>query len=256
MTSPWSAPPPEGGSDWPPYQPPPQQGWSAYQAMPPREEFGVRRDLPVVVVLLLAFALVGVPAGLIWHQVSAQPVVLESAGGGFALPADMDNNYFGSDAAFFGITVLAGVATGAAGWAATRRRGPAVPVGIAVGGVIGSLVARAVGEAPVVNATLGRVCGTDVSYDSICAVYDGHLRIRSVSVLFGWALAAVGVHLFLTALVDRQRSRPVLHAPLPPWYTPVPGPLAGPGPYGPPSPTGPPGVPGTAPPPSWPSEPS
>jgi hypothetical protein len=221
MTSPLPWPPSQPsptGREWPTYQ---QQGhlpWPGYVSPPPRESYGVLRDLPVVAALVLLMALVGVPAGLLWHEVSAKPAAQETADGGFLLPANVDKNYFGGDAAFLAVTVVAGLATGALAWAVTRGRGPAAPVGIAVGGVVGSVVARAVGERPVINSTLDRVCGVDPSYADICTVYDGHLRLRSISVLVVWALAAVAVHLVLTAVMDRRNQ----HDPAPPagWYRP------------------------------------
>jgi hypothetical protein len=198
--------------------------WPGYLPPPPRESFGVLRDLPVVAAIVLLVAMLGVPAGLLWHQVSAKPAVLESANGDFELLANVDKNYFGTDAAFLGITAFAGLATGAVAWAATRRRGPAVPVGIAAAGLVGSVVARAVGERPVINATLDRACGVEAGYDAICAVYDGHLRVRSLSVLVGWALTAVAVHLVLTAVVDRRQQQhlPPPSAPWAGWYNPGP----------------------------------
>lgn len=224
MTSPWPPPPPPpSGRDWPPYETQQYAPWPGYTAPPPRESYGVVRDLPVVAALVLLVALFGIPAGLLWHQVSAKPAVFESADGGFALPADVDKNYFGTEAAFLAVTAAAGVATGALAWAATRGRGPAVPVGVAAGGILASLVARVVGERPVINATLASKCGVDPGYDSICTVYDGHLRLRSISVLVAWALTAVAVHLILTAVVDRRhRSAQPDPGPWAGWYNPGP----------------------------------
>jgi hypothetical protein len=230
MTSPWSSPPP-GGDGWPAYQPqqphPPQYApWPGYFTPPPRVDYGVRRDLPVGAAIVLMFALIGVPVGMLWHSVSARPAAVESADGGFQLPADVDKNYFGTDAAFFAITAAAGVVTGAAAWAATRNRGPVVPAAVAVGGVVASVVARAAGERPVTNATLARVCGVDHSYDTICQVYDGHLHVRAVSVMAAWALTAVAAHLVLTAVDSRRpaaSSAPVPPVPpVAPWYQPPP----------------------------------
>lgn len=198
--------------------------WPGYLPPPPRENFGVLRDLPIVAALVLLVALLGVPVGLLWHRLSARPAVLESANGDFELLANVDNNYFGTDAAFLAITAVAGLITGAVVWALTRRRGPTVPVGLAAAGIVGSLVARAVGERPVINATLGRECGVNADYRDICALYDGHLRVRSVSVLVAWALTAVALHLVLTAVIDRRprHALPPPSEPWPGWYNPGP----------------------------------
>jgi hypothetical protein len=228
MTSPWpphdyDAPPAPPAMPPPAIPPPATTGWTAYHQWPAqsppwnepvaggprrRADYGIQRDLPVALLIVLTLAVAGVLCGFLWHAVSARPHVIEGAGGSFQLPADTDKNYFGAEAAFLAVTAAAGLLTGLAVWQLGRRRGPAIPVATALGSAAGGVVTRAVGEAQQTNATLARVCGKDRGYDAICQVYNGHLHLRVAGLTLTWAIAALAVFLILSLIAARARARP------------------------------------------------
>jgi hypothetical protein len=166
-----------------------------------RESAGLRQDLPLAVVVLAVVAALGVPAGLLWHRLSSQPTVVDVPGGVSVLPST-DTGFFGVTAWFTGVTAAAGLLVGLVVWLVSRRRGPLIPVALVLGALAAALIARAVGERPVVSRALDGVCTAPQPQD-ICDVFDGHLRVDSPSALVVWALTALAVHLALTAVFDR-----------------------------------------------------
>lgn len=172
-----------------------------------RPDYGIRKALPVVAWIVMALVVAGVLGGLIWHAISPRPDVLEGAGGSFQLPADTDKNYFGAEASFFLVTAVAGMLSGFGAWTVGRRRGPAVATALAIGSVIAGVIARAVGEAQSTNATLVRACGNDAGFDSICQIYDGHLKLRVVGLVLMWAITALAMFLTLSYFSDRPARK-------------------------------------------------
>lgn len=222
MTSPWPPASPE-------FDPQAYSPWQHGLDRAPRSraDYGVRRDLGFAVLIVAALALTGIGVGFLWHAVSARPLVIESAGGGLGLPADTDKNYFGAEASFFAVTAIGGFVSGILAWFFGRRRGPAVAVAIAIGSVAAGLLVRAVGEGLPTNATLAKVCGHDPGYDSICAVYNGHLQLRVVGLTLTWAITSLAVFLTLSAIGGRTQREferwPVPWAPPGPSWPPPTG---------------------------------
>jgi hypothetical protein len=223
----WTPPPAPAPGTWPPpsaspgtWAPPPAPAPGAWESFPTpygdpvatgapfgtalrRESAGIRQDLPLAATVVVVVTALGVPAGLLWHRWSARPKVVEVQGGISVLPAT-DTGFFGVTAWFSGITAAVGIAVGLLVWLVSRRRGPLIPVALVLGGLAAAFVARMVGERPVVNRALDGVCAVPEPQD-ICDVFDGHLRVDSPSALVVWALAALAVHLALTALIDKPK---------------------------------------------------
>jgi hypothetical protein len=204
---PWSAP----AYQWP--AAPMPWGATAGYSPPPRPDYGVRRDLPLAALIVVALALVGVACGVLWHAISPRPLVVEGPDGSFQLLADADKSYFGAEAAFLGVTAAAGLLAGLVVWQLGRRRGPAIAAALAMGSAAGGVAARLVGEARETNATLARACGVDAGYDAICEVYRGHLHLRIPGLMLTSAIVALAVFLALSLVVDRPKWEPLNWAP-------------------------------------------
>lgn len=204
-TSPWPqhSPDPDPAIASPYQGAPSASDWYGGPQLSKRPDYGIRQALPVAAWIVLALVVAGVLGGLVWHAISPRPDVLEGAGGSFQLPADTDKNYFGAEASFLLVTTVAGMLSGFGAWTVGRRRGPAVATALAFGSVIAGLIARAVGEAQSTNATLVRSCGNDAGFDSICQIYDGHLKLRVVGLVLMWAITALAMFLTLSFFSDR-----------------------------------------------------
>jgi hypothetical protein len=118
--------------------------WERPPALPFRAAFGVR-DLRAAGVVALGAAVLGVPVGAIWAALAPHSSVTVTIEG--AVIADHRQEAFiGADATFAGIAVVTGLLLGIAAYLWRRRRGPWMAIGLAVGGIAGSLVAWWVGH--------------------------------------------------------------------------------------------------------------
>jgi hypothetical protein len=130
---PWATVPPAAGV--PPAPPP------ARPAPPP---WVTRRELRAAGLVVLTLVLVGVLAGLLWQAWTVRTQGFD-IGSGVIIP-DETEGWVGADAHFAIITGIVGVAAGLLAWRWRTVRGPAMVAGLAVGGVLGSLVAAWVGH--------------------------------------------------------------------------------------------------------------
>ncbi|HEY7145204.1 MAG TPA: hypothetical protein VH637_13245 [Streptosporangiaceae bacterium] len=110
------------------------------------------RPLPVIAAftaMVAGTAALGVITGLIWAAVAprAQLVVVSRGAAGVVNPET--SAFIVADAWFVGLTVIAGVVSGLAGYLlAVRRHGPVAMAGVLIGALAGSLLARWAGEQP------------------------------------------------------------------------------------------------------------
>ncbi|HTR71142.1 MAG TPA: hypothetical protein VMH41_13065 [Mycobacteriales bacterium] len=166
----------------------------------------------VVALVVTAFSLViGAGIGLIWPKVAPHVALAPAVNGSEAAAKAL----LGADMWFALLAIAAGVLA-VAGLVVTDRRGvggPGAVVGLAVGGVLGSLVAAQVGhrvEVGRTTATLHRLFPS-ISAHSV-AVIEGYfgfsLRMRSMIVV--WPLTAVILHGVVVALRSWREGRTTL----------------------------------------------
>jgi hypothetical protein len=169
---PWATVPP--AAEIPPLPPPtPPTPWLT------------RRELRAAGLVVLALVLVGVLAGLVWQvwTVRAQGF---NIGNGVIIP-DETEDWIGADAHFGIITGVIGLAAGLLAWRWRAVRGPAMVAALAVGGVLGSLIAAWVG-----HLTGG---GNHIVVANTNVVKQLPLSVRMNGLFLVQAIAALAVYL-------------------------------------------------------------
>ncbi|HEU0132402.1 MAG TPA: hypothetical protein VFQ85_15570 [Mycobacteriales bacterium] len=143
--------------------------------------------------------LLGAPVAFLWRWLAPTAVILHTASG--PQPAAPESNQvFATDGWFALVTLGVGVVVGVGAFLALRRRGPAVPVGLAAGGLLAALVTAAVGRRLVVDRLLYDYCRRP---DLHCFVYDGTLRLHALAAVVVWPVAALMTFALLTTF-DRK----------------------------------------------------
>jgi hypothetical protein len=167
------------------------------------------RTEALVAGLVVAYSVVlGGLVGLIWPKVAPHIRLVQAINGSEAatkalLGDDMWLALLGMIAGVVSVAVLAMIARDAGG-------GPGGVVGLAVGGVLGSLVAAHVGhlaQHPHVAAAL-RAAFPGITRGSVATIL-GYFdfKVRATAVLVAWPFAAVVVHAAAAALRYRRLAR-------------------------------------------------
>ncbi|MDH6109976.1 uncharacterized protein YqgC (DUF456 family) [Kitasatospora sp. MAP12-15] len=178
-------------------------------ALAPRPKAAVARrvgaELKVGAPVALACALLGVVMGLLWVWIAPEvPLIVQ---GHQVLYVDPEGEQrAGADSVFALLGAGIGIVTAVAAFLATRRRGGgiAVAVGLAVGGLVGSVVAWKLG------ITLGPT--SDV-VGHAKQVGDGHtfneaLALGAKGALLVWSMSAMVVLLGLSAAFGKREEEP------------------------------------------------
>jgi len=159
----------------------------------PGEE--LRAELVQASVAAIAVAVAGVLLGLLWLWLAPR-VSLISDGKAVYLKNSEGEDAIGAD----GVFVLAALAFGFVSAALTflfcRRGGVALVVGLAIGGVLGSVIAWRLGVwlGPSTDVVAhARQVGKGVAFDA-------PLKLNAKGALLAWSVAAMVVHLALTGL--------------------------------------------------------
>ena len=166
---------------------------TAAEAVPVAEE--VRAGLVAAVVTLLVAA----PVGLLWAALAPRVDVVVS-GTRVDLADSGSSAFIAADGSFLLAVALAGVVGGLLSWRLTRRPGPGVVLGLALGGLAAAYVAMVVGQ--------------QVGYDAVQTAVDGgvqgalelNLRLRAREALVGWPVGAL-VAFVLAALLRGRPAR-------------------------------------------------
>ncbi len=194
-------------------------------------------------VVLLAVAVAGFALGLLWVWLAPR-VPLVSDGTAVLLADSEGENAVGADGVFLLLGLAFGAVSALAVFLLRRGGGVAVVVGLALGGVLGSVLGWGTGTllGPTHDVVArARTVGEGVTFDA-------PLELHAYGVLLAWPVAAMAVHLALTALFGPRDPEPewdlTPYGPVPHWPAPPPGPAA---PHGPTPPRGSGPGPGSAP---------
>lgn len=161
---------------------------------------GIRAEIGLGVLVAAYSALLGAGVGLIWAATSPR-IQLGAAIDGSESAA---KPLIGDDVRLALLGIVAGLLVAATVLVAghRRERGPGEVLGLAVGGVLGALVAARVGELArhheMVKALAVAVPGVTSADTTRLLGYFG-FHVRATGVLMLWPIAAVGAHLLVTA---------------------------------------------------------
>ncbi len=106
----------------------------------------IRADLGSSVGLVVALALVGVPAGLLWWLLAPRAEYRITPDGPVVLGQPSEELLVADDAVFVLVLAATGLLCGAAAWRWRRRRGVATLLALAIGGTLSGVVASWLGE--------------------------------------------------------------------------------------------------------------
>ena len=104
----------------------------------------VLADVFAGILAAVVTVLVGAPVGLLWAAFAPRVDVLIAAGE-VQLVDTASSGFIAGDGAFLGAVALAGLVGGVLAWWLGRAHGPAVVIGLAVGGIAAAYVAMTVG---------------------------------------------------------------------------------------------------------------
>ncbi|MEU4498171.1 DUF2567 domain-containing protein [Streptomyces sp. NBC_00210] len=195
----------------PPHQPSPNNDdpWQSPPAAPyhvPGAEGGgadLKTDLRDAAVVLVAVAIAGVALGLLWLWLAPR-VPLISNGKAVFLKDTEGEEAVGADGTFALLALAFGAVSAAAVFWIRRRGGIALVVALALGGLLGSLLAWGIGEwfGPTDDVVAhARAVGEGVTFDA-------PLELKATGAVLAWPVAAMVVHLALTALFGPRDPEP------------------------------------------------
>lgn len=215
MTAPLT--PPHQPSPHDPWQTPPKGGGpggshlGTLPASPSPEQQELRTDLRRAAVVCVATTVLGVALGLLWLWLAPR-VPLVSDNTAVFLSDSEGEEAIGADGTFVLLALAFGAVCAGLAFLFHRRGGIPMVLGLAVGGVLGSLLAWQLGTrlGPTDDVVAhARAVGKGV-------VFDAPLELHAKGALLAWSLAAMAVHLGLTALFAPRDPEPewgVYHAP-------------------------------------------
>ncbi|MFI2433933.1 AAA family ATPase [Streptomyces sp. NPDC018693] len=204
MTAPLTpSPPPHEPSSqgaWPP----PSGGYPSVAAAPPRESLpeegpGMKTELREAAVVAVAVAVAGALLGLLWVWLAPRvPLVGDVVDGNWVvyLKDTEGEQAVGVDGTFTLLALGFGVVSGALVFLWRRRGGVPLVVGLGAGGLLGALLAWRVG------VWLGPAEDVLAQAKSVGkgVTFSAPLKLGAKGAVLAWPLAALMVHLGLTAL--------------------------------------------------------
>ncbi|MFF5568588.1 ABC transporter permease [Streptomyces sp. NPDC012623] len=196
----------------PPHQPPHDDPW---QSPPPGSspragaeadtegDFDVRAELRQGVTVLVAVVLAGLALGALWMWLAPR-VPLISDDTAVFLKDTEGEEAIAADGTFLLLALGFGVLSAVLVFLFRRRGGIAIVAGLAVGGVLGSVLAWKFGAwlGPTSDVVAhARAVGKGVTFDA-------PLELNAKGALLAWPVAAMVVHLALTALFGPRDPEP------------------------------------------------
>ncbi|GLF94213.1 DUF2567 domain-containing protein [Streptomyces yaizuensis] len=205
MTAPLTPPPPNQN----PWQAPPPPG--------PQTPGGLDRatELREGLLTLAVVTAAGVAMGLLWLWLAPR-VPLISDGKAVFLENSEGEGAVGADGVFALLGLGFGLVSAAGVFLWRRRGGIGLVVGLALGGLLGSLLAWRLGVwlGPTSDvAAHARSVGRGVTFDA-------PLELTAKGMVLAWPIAAMLTHLGLTALFTPRDPEPALPPPPPQWGPP------------------------------------
>jgi hypothetical protein len=137
--------------------------------------------------------------GLLWAAL-APPVTVRIASGDVELIGSPGDLFIAVDGYYLAAVLVAGAVGGFLSWRWAPAHGPAVVLGLTVGGLAAAWTAMIVGNL-VGNGSAAELVAAGASGRQEVAV-----RLRATSALLGWPIAALLTHLALTALRRTGRA--------------------------------------------------
>jgi cytochrome b len=180
--------------------------YPAAESGPPEEsEPGeeLRAELVQASVVAIAVAVAGVLLGLLWLWLAPR-VSLISDGKAVYLKNSEGEDAVGADGVFVLGALAFGLVSAAVTFLFCRRGGVALVVGLAIGGVLGSVIAWRLGVwlGPSTDVVAhARQVGKGVTFDA-------PLKLNAKGALLAWSVAAMVVHLALTGMFGPRDEEP------------------------------------------------
>jgi hypothetical protein len=159
----------------------------------------VRRELQLGVVIAAYSTLLGAVVGLVWEAGAPTVHLADAINGNEAAGKPL----IGDDIRLGLLGIVAGIIAAAVVLIVRRdrERGPGEVLGLAVGGLLGALVAARVGELARHHQTVSTIAkvvpGATSEQTSKILDYFG-FHVRATGVLLFWPIAAVAVHLLVS----------------------------------------------------------
>ncbi|AVZ72488.1 ABC transporter permease [Streptomyces lunaelactis] len=185
-----------------PWQSPPTGHAPAY-ATDAEETPDVRTELRDAAVVLVAVAIAGVALGLLWLWLAPRVPLISNDKAVFLKDTEGEEAV-GADGTFALLALGFGAVSAAAVFWFRRRGGIALVVALALGGLLGSLLAWGIGTwfGPTDDVVAhARAVGEGVTFDA-------PLELKAYGTLLAWPVAAMVVHLAVTALFGPRDPEP------------------------------------------------
>ena len=184
----WTTPDPRRTGPGPVFGVPP--------ADPRPDRPSVADDARAMALTVAVSVLLGAPVGLLWAAIAPRvPVVV--AGGDVNLAETYGDGFIAVDGYFFAAVVLSGLVGGLVAWWLGHLHGPAVVVGLALGGLAAAWVAMRVGEQVGLDALRAAVAAGEQGR------FDLSLDLKSTAALVGWPVTSLLAYLGASATTGR-----------------------------------------------------
>ncbi|MCL2555167.1 MAG: ABC transporter permease [Actinomycetia bacterium] len=181
----------------------------------------LRTEIARGALIALLVAVCGVALGLLWLWLAPR-IPMISDGQAVYLKDTEGEEAIGADGTFAAIAAVLGLVTAVLVFWRYRRGGVSVVVGLALGGLLASVIGWRIG------VWLGPP--TDIVAHAKAVgpkkVFDGPLELRAKSALVAWSAVAMLAHLCLTSAFGPRDPDPVPKAAPGPWGPPPPPPPA------------------------------
>jgi hypothetical protein len=172
---------------------------TALSAAPARTSPAWWQDAWAGLLTVAVTVLVGAPVGLLWAALAPR-VVVRIEGADVRLADTWSDGFIAVDGYYLAAVLLAGAVGGALSWWWADDHGPAVVVGLVVGGRLAAAVAMVVGS----------LVGDGSAADLVAAGAQGRqelgVRLRARTAVLGWPVASLVLYLLLSLRPERPVS--------------------------------------------------